>query len=59
MRQVAIVGTGLTHWGVRKATLKELAQEAGKDLFDDVGNLDKREVDSVFVGNALAERLAF
>ncbi len=54
-----MVGTGLTHWGVRKATLKELAQEAGKALFDDVDNLPKAEVDSLFVGTALAERLAF
>ncbi len=54
-----MVGTGLTHWGVRAATLKELAQEAGKALFDDVENLPKAEVDSLFVGNALAERLAF
>ncbi|MFQ5552942.1 MAG: beta-ketoacyl synthase N-terminal-like domain-containing protein, partial [Thermoplasmata archaeon] len=59
MRKVAVVGTGLTHWGVRKATLKELAQEAGKALFDDVDNLPKAEVDSLFVGSALAERLAF
>ncbi len=46
-------------WGVRSATLKELAQEAGKALFDDVSNIPRREVDSLFVGSALAERLAF
>ncbi len=54
-----MVGTGLTHWGVRPATLKELAQEAGKALFDDVENLPKAEIDSLFVGSALPERLAF
>ncbi|TLZ51315.1 MAG: 3-ketoacyl-CoA thiolase [Methanobacteriota archaeon] len=59
MRKVAIVGTGLTKWGVRGATYKELVQEAGKDLFDDVPNLDKPEVDSLFVGSALVDRLAF
>ncbi len=59
MRKVAAVGTGLCKWGVRGATLKELAQEAGKALFDDVDNLPRREVDSLFVGSALAERLAF
>ncbi|MDX1534093.1 MAG: beta-ketoacyl synthase N-terminal-like domain-containing protein, partial [Thermoplasmata archaeon] len=59
MRKVAVVGTGLTHWGVRKATYKELAQEAGKDLFDDVDNLPRSEVDSLFVGSALSDRLAF
>ena len=59
MGRVAIVGTGLTKWGVRNATYKELVQEAGKDLFDDVPNLDKKEVDSLVVGSALVDRLAF
>jgi acetyl-CoA C-acetyltransferase len=59
MRRVAVAGTGLCRWGVRKATLKELAQEAGKALFDDVDNLRREDVDSLFVGSALAERLAF
>jgi acetyl-CoA C-acetyltransferase len=59
MRRVAVVGTGLCRWGVRSATLKELAQEAGKALFDDVENLRRDDVDSLFVGAALAERLAF
>lgn len=59
MRRVAIVGTGLTNWGVRRATFKELAQEAGKALFDDVEEVEKAEVDSLFVGSALSDRLAF
>src|SRR5438093_12008073 len=59
MRSVAIVGVGLTKWGVRQATYKELVQEAGKALFDDVEGLDKKNVDSLFVGSALVERLAF
>src|SRR3989442_14619730 len=59
MRKVAIVGVGLTKWGVRQATYKELVQEAGKALFDDVDGLDKKDVDSLFVGSALVDRLAF
>jgi len=59
MRKVAIVGVGLTKWGVRQATYKELVQEAGKALFDDVEGLDKKDVDSLFVGSALVDRLAF
>src|SRR3989475_10276178 len=59
MRKVAIVGVGLTKWGVRQATYKELVQEAGKALFDDVEDLDKKDVDSRFVGSALVDRLAF
>src|SRR3972149_4325759 len=58
MRKVAIVGVGLTKWGVRQATYKELVQEAGKALFDDVENIDKKDVDSLFVGSPLvAEQL--
>ena len=59
MRKVAIVGTGLTKWGVRNATYKELVQEAGKSLFDDVPNAQKKDIDSLFVGSALVDRLAF
>jgi acetyl-CoA C-acetyltransferase len=59
MRKVAIVGCGLTKWGVRAATYKELAQEVVKPLFDDVHNLDRQDVDSLIVGSALVDRLAF
>jgi acetyl-CoA C-acetyltransferase len=59
VRKVPIVGVGLTKWGVRQATWKELAQAAGKALFDDVPNLARKEVDSLFVGAAMPERLAF
>ena len=59
MRKVAIVGGGLARFGVRQATWKELAQEAGKATFDDVKNLQKKDVDSLFVGAAMPERFAF
>jgi len=59
MRKVAIVGCGLTKWGVRNATYKELAQEVSKPLFEDVENLRREDVDSLFVGSALVDRLAF
>src|SRR2546426_10721450 len=59
MRNVAIVGVGLTKWGVRQATYKELVQEAGKALSDNAEGLDKKDVNSLFVGSALVDRLAF
>ena len=55
----ALVAGGLTRWGVRKATWKELVQEAGKALFDDVENLDRKDVDALFVGAADPERFVF
>ena len=59
MRKVAIVGGGLAPFGIRQATWKELAQEAGKATFDDVKNLKRKDVDSLFVGAAMPERFAF
>ncbi len=56
MRNVAIVGAGITKFGVREASWKDLVQEAGKAAFDDVPNLDKKEIDSLIVGAAQPER---
>ena len=46
MRKVAIVGAGLSRWGARAATWKEMVQEAGKMLFDTTRNLDKKDIDT-------------
>jgi len=59
MAIAAVVAGGLTRWGVREATWKELVQEAGKALFDSVDNLDRNEVDALFVGAADPERFVF
>ncbi len=58
-RQVAVVGGGLTKFGVRAATWAELAQEAGEALFRSVPALEASAVDSLFVGAAEPERFAF
>jgi acetyl-CoA C-acetyltransferase len=58
-REVAVVGGGLTKFGVRSATWAELAQEAGEVLFRSVPNLEASAVDSLFVGAAEPERFAF
>jgi len=59
LRQVAVVGGGLTKFGVRPVTWAELAQEAGEVLFRSIPNLDAAAVDSLFVGAAEPERFAF
>ncbi len=59
MRKVAIVGAGITKFGVREASWKDLVQEAGKAVFEDVPNLDKKDIDSLFVGAAQPERWVF
>ncbi|MGQ4555379.1 thiolase C-terminal domain-containing protein [Halobellus sp. GM3] len=55
----AIVGGGLTEWGERDATWKDLAQEAGKATFDDVDGIEPDDVEGLFVGAVQPERFAF
>lgn len=59
MRKVALVAGGLSTWGVRQATWSDLVQEAGNALFSSARNLEAKDVDSLFVGAAQPERLAF
>ncbi|MFY9717446.1 MAG: thiolase family protein [Thermoplasmata archaeon] len=58
-RAVALVGGVTTKFGLRPATWGELAQEVGAALFRAVPALRSEEVDSLFVGAAEPERLAF
>ena len=57
--KVAVVAGGQSKFGARNATWRELVQEAGYELFKDVKNLDKKDVDTLFVGSAMPERFAF
>ncbi len=58
-RRVAVVAGGLSNFGVRSATWSELVQEAGHSTFGAVRNFSAKDVDSLFVGAAQPERLAF
>ncbi len=59
MRKVAIVGGGAALAGKRDASWRDLVQEAGKAMFEDVENVSPKDVDSIFVGAAQPERFAF
>jgi acetyl-CoA C-acetyltransferase len=59
MRKVAIVGGGATRCGKREASWRDLVQEAGKNLFENVHNISPKDVDSLFVGAAGPERFVF
>jgi len=59
MRKVAIVGGGATKCGKRKASWRDLVQEAGKAMFESVDNLSPKDVDSLIVGAAQPERFVF
>jgi acetyl-CoA C-acetyltransferase len=59
MRKVALVGAGVSKFGVRKATYRDLVWEAGKACFDAVPGLTPKEVEGLVVGSVMPERTAF
>src|SRR5712692_7630447 len=59
MRGVALVGAGVSKFGVRKASYRDLIWEAGKVCFDSVPGLSPRDVDGLVVGSVMPERTAF
>jgi len=59
MRKVAIVGGGATRCGKREASWRDLAQEAGKAMFENVKNLSPKDVEALIVGAAQPERFVF
>jgi acetyl-CoA C-acetyltransferase len=59
MRKVAIVGAGVTKFGVRKASYRDLIWEAGKACFDSVPPVKPKDLDGLVVGSVMPERTAF
>ncbi|HEU5322364.1 MAG TPA: 3-ketoacyl-CoA thiolase, partial [Methylomirabilota bacterium] len=59
MRRVALVGAGVSKFGVRKASYRDLIWEAGKACFDSVPGVAPRDVEGLVVGSVLPERTAF
>ncbi|HXJ77732.1 MAG TPA: 3-ketoacyl-CoA thiolase [Candidatus Methylomirabilis sp.] len=59
MRPVALVGAGVTRFGVRKASYRDLIWEAGKACFDSVPALRPKHLDGLVVGSVMPERTAF
>ena len=58
MKRVAMVGAGVTKFGVRKASYRDLIWEAGKACFDST-RLKPRDLDGLVVGSVMPERTAF
>src|SRR6185503_1926089 len=59
MRKVALVGAGVSKFGVRKASYRDLIWEAGKACFDSVPAVKPKDVDGLVVGSVMPERTAF
>jgi acetyl-CoA C-acetyltransferase len=59
VNRVALVGAGVTKFGVRKATYRDLIWEAGKACFDSLPAIKPRDLDGLVVGSVMPERTAF
>jgi acetyl-CoA C-acetyltransferase len=59
MRKVALVGAGVSRFGVRKASYRDLIWEAGKACFDSVPAVTPADLDGLVVGSVMPERTAF
>jgi acetyl-CoA C-acetyltransferase len=58
-RNVCIIAGGMSQWGVREASLRELFQEAAKACFDDNPAVKPKDVDGILVASAYPERRSF
>src|SRR5438128_4281843 len=59
MRRVALVGAGVSKFGVRKASYRDLIWEAGKACFASVPAVKPKDVEGLVVGSVMPERTAF
>src|SRR5204863_171435 len=59
MNKVALVGAGVSKFGVRKASYRDLIWEAGKACFDSMPAVKPKDVEGLVVGSVMPERTAF
>ena len=59
MRRVALIGAGMTRFGARKATYRDLIWEAGKACFDSIPGVRPADLEGIVVGSVMPERTAF
>src|SRR5258705_5401567 len=59
MRNVALIGAGVSKFGVRKASYRDLIWEAAKACFDSVPAVKPKDVEGLVVGSVMPERTAF
>src|SRR5207247_53938 len=59
MRRVALVGAGVSKFGVRRASYRDLIWEAGKACFDSIPAVKPKDVEGLVVGSVMPERTAF
>lgn len=57
-KKVAVVAAGITRWGARQATYRDLISEAGKATFDSNKNINKDDIKSFILSTVYPERSA-
>ena len=58
-RNVCIIGGGMSQWGVRDGSQRDFFQEAAKALYDDVPQLNPKDIDGLLVASAYTERTSY
>ena len=58
-KRVALVAAGMTKFGKRKATFRDLIAEAGKATFDSNKNISPKDVKAFIISTVYPERSAF
>jgi len=58
-KRVAVVAAGMTRWGKREATFRDLIAEAGKATFDNNKNIKPKDIKSFILSTVYPERSAF
>ena len=59
MRNVCMIAAGMSQWGVREASLRDMFQEAGKACFEDNKAVTNKDIDGLIVASAYTERSVF
>jgi acetyl-CoA C-acetyltransferase len=58
-RRVCILGGGMSKWGVREASIIDMAQEAAQECYDDIPALKREEIDGLLFASSYCGRTSF
>jgi len=58
-RKVCIIAGGMDRWGVREASIVDLAQEAAQSCYDDIPALKKEDIDGFLFASSYCGRTSF
>ncbi len=59
MRNVCVIAGGMSKWGLREASERDMFQEAAKACLDDNPQINHKDIDGLLVASAYTERCSF